>query len=158
MKLLLITQSDTRDKYPNFQVIILSNIQTITTMTTDSNDAYLVNQSPQPDSLFADETELYHDLYPIFSSKWHIPIVNQLIKDGPLQFSELNNEKLDITSKMLSCSLEALQEEGIINRHVKNESPKRIEYTLTKKGEDLAPIIERILRWGNQYYYTEHSP
>ena len=34
------------------------------------------------------------------------------------------------------------------------EMPPRIEYTLTKKGYDLIPILQSMASWGDKYYQS----
>jgi DNA-binding HxlR family transcriptional regulator len=44
-----------------------------------------------------------------------------------------------------------LEEEGIVQRRSYPESPPRVEYELTQKGEDLLPIIEAMSRFGHSW-------
>jgi DNA-binding HxlR family transcriptional regulator len=47
--------------------------------------------------------------------------------------------------------LRELCQAGILQRISYAEIPPRVEYTLTEKGEDLAPIIEKIQDWGDKW-------
>jgi DNA-binding HxlR family transcriptional regulator len=52
-----------------------------------------------------------------------------------------------ITRKVLTEQLKELEEDGIINRVAYNETPRRVEYSLTTKGMAVLPIIDQIQDW-----------
>jgi DNA-binding HxlR family transcriptional regulator len=47
--------------------------------------------------------------------------------------------------------LRALEDEGVVERRSYAESPPRVEYELTDKGQALLPIIAEMRRFGHQY-------
>lgn len=51
----------------------------------------------------------------------------------------------------LAERLQALTEEGILERRPYQEGPVRYEYVLTQTGEDLYPVLLAMLRWGNKH-------
>ena len=48
-------------------------------------------------------------------------------------------------------NLRELEKDGIINRKVYPEVPPKVEYSLTKKGEDLKEVIETMKVFGLKY-------
>ena len=50
-----------------------------------------------------------------------------------------------------------LEDEGIVERHSYPESPPRVEYELTAKGEALLPIITEMRRFGHSWLVDEAS-
>lgn len=56
-----------------------------------------------------------------------------------------------LTDKMLSQRLRELETEGVVERSVVAETPVRIEYTLTAKGEDLESAIAALSRWADRW-------
>lgn len=52
---------------------------------------------------------------------------------------------------MLTDSLRALEEDGIITRTVYPEVPPRVEYALSPLGESMRPILEAMEAWGKGY-------
>jgi DNA-binding HxlR family transcriptional regulator len=80
--------------------------------------------------------------------KWHPVIVHRLLHNGPTGFSKLEDHVDGVSSKVLSDSLEDLQEKGLVERTVINDQPFRVEYSLTKRGADLEPIISAMEQWG----------
>jgi len=79
--------------------------------------------------------------------KWKAVVLWYLRKDKK-RFSELKELIPDITDKMLSLQLRALEEDGFIMRKVYAEVPPRVEYELTKEGKTLLPVLEAIAEWG----------
>jgi DNA-binding HxlR family transcriptional regulator len=54
----------------------------------------------------------------------------------------------------LSQRLDYLVEQSIITKKNFLEMPPRVEYTLTKKGYDLIPILQSMASWGDKYYQS----
>lgn len=79
--------------------------------------------------------------------KWKAVVLWYLRKDKK-RFSELKELIPDITDKMLSMQLRALEEDGIIQRTVYAEVPPRVEYAFTEEGRSLIPVVEAIAAWG----------
>jgi DNA-binding HxlR family transcriptional regulator len=73
------------------------------------------------------------------------------LSEGPRRFTELEHSCPGISPRTLSERLRALETEGILVRRSYNESPPRVEYELTAKGEGLLPIIEEMRRFGHAW-------
>lgn len=80
--------------------------------------------------------------------KWKAVVLWYLRKDKK-RFSELKALIPDITDKMLSVQLKALEEDGLIKRTVYSEVPPRVEYEFTEEGKSMIPVVEAIAAWGN---------
>ena len=86
----------------------------------------------------------------IIGGKWTALLVHDL-SEGPRRFSELEHSCVGISPRTLSERLRALEDEGIVERHSYAESPPRVEYELTAKGEALLPIISEMRRFGHTW-------
>ena len=86
----------------------------------------------------------------ILGAKWTAVLVHDL-SEGPRRFSELEHSCAGISPRTLSERLRALEQEGILVRRSYPESPPRVEYELTEKGEDLLPIIDEMRRFGHAW-------
>jgi DNA-binding HxlR family transcriptional regulator len=84
----------------------------------------------------------------IVGAKWTALLVHDL-SEGPRRFSELEHSCAGISPRTLSERLRALEEEGIVERRSYAESPPRVEYELTAKGEALLPIIREMRNFGH---------
>ncbi len=86
----------------------------------------------------------------IIGNKWTALILRDLF-ESPKRFCELERSVGNINPRTLSQRLDDLEDQGIITRKSFAEVPPRTEYTLTKKGKDLQPILEQMAAWGNKY-------
>ena len=86
----------------------------------------------------------------IIGAKWTALLVHDL-SEGPRRFSELEHSCAGISPRTLSERLRALEDEGIVERRSYPESPPRVEYELTEKGEALLPIIGAMRRFGRSW-------
>ena len=91
----------------------------------------------------------------IIGAKWTALLVHDL-SEGPRRFSELEHSCSGISPRTLAERLRALEHEGIVERHSYPESPPRVEYELTAKGEALLPIIDAMREFGHSWLHCEH--
>jgi len=87
----------------------------------------------------------------IIGNKWTALILRDLFT-GSKRFCELEKTVGHINPRTLSQRLDDLETHGIVTKQAFAEVPPRIEYTLTKKGHDLLPILEQMATWGTKYY------
>jgi len=87
----------------------------------------------------------------LIGKKWHPVIVHRLLEHGPSGFNELKNHVDGISSKVLSDSLEDLEENQLVTREIISEKPFRVQYSLTEYGESLQPVIYAMRDWGKEY-------
>ena len=92
----------------------------------------------------------------IIGAKWTALLVHDL-SEGPRRFSELEHSCCGISPRTLAERLRALETEGIVERRSYPESPPRVEYELTGKGEALLPIIGAMREFGHGWLHCEHD-
>lgn len=85
-------------------------------------------------------------------SKWPLLVIYTLNRNNKetLRFKELQREIPDISQKMLTTTLRALEEDGYITRTVYPEVPPKVEYTLTSRTRSLLPHINALTEWASQ--------
>ena len=83
--------------------------------------------------------------------KWTRPIVEHLLDGGNMRYSELAAEIDGISDKMLSDSLEDLEESQLVSRDVVDTRPVRVEYSLTETGAALEEVIDAVAEWTELY-------
>lgn len=81
--------------------------------------------------------------------KWSMLILFTLENHPTIRFKELQRNIPDISQKMLTATLKALEADGLINREVFPEVPPRVEFALTEKGKSLLPLIDNLLTWAS---------
>ena len=69
----------------------------------------------------------------------------------PWRFNELRKDLEGISQKVLTDSLRAMEEDGIITGTVYAEVPPRVEYALSPLGESMKPILDAMEQWGTEY-------
>jgi DNA-binding HxlR family transcriptional regulator len=82
--------------------------------------------------------------------KWKGVIVCHLLKKEVIRFGELRKLMPAVTQQMLTLQLRELERDGIIHREVYAQVPPKVEYSLTKLGKTLEPIIELMITWGDR--------
>ncbi|HDS7241800.1 TPA: winged helix-turn-helix transcriptional regulator [Morganella morganii subsp. morganii] len=80
------------------------------------------------------------------TSRWGILILISL-RDGTHRFSDLRRKIGGISEKMLAQSLQALEQDGFINRVSYPVLPPHVEYTLTDLGEQISEKITILADW-----------
>lgn len=84
-----------------------------------------------------------------FGNKWALLIMLILKEEGCLRFNQLRKLIPDISSKVLSGTLQVLEADGLVRRTLYPEVPPRVEYELTEMGFSLMPIIEDLTQWAS---------
>ena len=82
---------------------------------------------------------------------WHL-------MNGTLRYSELKHLLPQATPKMLTQQLRELEKDAVIHREVYPVVPPKIEYSLTKYGQSLSPIIQSMCDWGTQHMREQILP
>ena len=86
----------------------------------------------------------------IIGGKWKILILCYIDAKGIGRFGEMKRTIYGITNTMLSSSLKEMETDGLIERHLYDEMPVRVEYTLTERAKTLIPILLELKRWGEE--------
>lgn len=81
--------------------------------------------------------------------KWSMLVLFTLESNNNQRFKELQRNIPDISQKMLATTLKMLEADGLILRVAFSEIPPRVEYSLTKKGESLLPLINNLISWAS---------
>jgi DNA-binding HxlR family transcriptional regulator len=85
----------------------------------------------------------------ILGGKWKLRIIGQIgIKI--LRYGDLKRQIPDISEKMLIQELKSLVKFNILNKKSYNEVPPKVEYSLTKKGLKVLPILEKLTEFGEE--------
>ena len=86
----------------------------------------------------------------IIGGKWKPPLLFYL-ETKKRRFCELQRLIPGLTKKMLTQHLRELEQDGIVQRKVFAEVPPHVEYSLTRHGESLKPILKLMSAWGTRH-------
>lgn len=81
------------------------------------------------------------------TSRWGGLVLISLRGNKILRFSALRRKIEGVSEKMLVQTLKTLEQDGFVNRQVYAEVPPRVEYYLTKFGEEAAEKIFQLTSW-----------
>ena len=86
----------------------------------------------------------------VIGGKWK-PLILFYLEHGTKRFGELRKLIPQMTKKMLTQHLRDLERDEIIRRKVYAVVPPKVEYSLTKHGESLKPILTLMSAWGTTH-------
>ena len=73
------------------------------------------------------------------------------LMNGTKRFGELKKCVGNVSQKVLTVQLRAMEANGLVHREVYAEVPPRVEYSLTDLGRSLKPILDAMWNWGENY-------
>lgn len=73
----------------------------------------------------------------------------------PVRYIKFRNTLKGFSSKTLAARLKELQRSGILERQSYNETPPRVEYRLTMKGQELVESVIGLLQWMRKWSSTK---
>ena len=85
----------------------------------------------------------------IIGGKYKVAIL-YYIRESVLRFGELRRLMPLATKRMLTKQLRELERDGMIDRKVFRQVPPRVDYSLTKEGKSIVPILEDLCEWGKR--------
>ncbi|MGI8507578.1 MAG: winged helix-turn-helix transcriptional regulator [Solirubrobacteraceae bacterium] len=86
----------------------------------------------------------------LVGDKWTLLIVRDLIS-GPRRFVELQRVLPGISTEQLRSRLNRMVADGMLTRKRYREVPPRVDYELTERARELAPILGELARWGYEW-------
>ncbi len=85
----------------------------------------------------------------IVGERWTILILRDAFL-GVRRFDEFQRS-LGVARNVLHTRLRRLVDEGLLERTPYQERPLRHEYRLTRRGEDLWPVLLALMEWGDRH-------
>lgn len=90
----------------------------------------------------------------ILGDRWSLLIIRDLMVRGLRTFSDFEQSGENIATNILSDRLRRLESAGIIRTRREKNDARKLNYRLTKKGIDLAPVLLELLIWGSRHEPT----
>ncbi len=91
-----------------------------------------------------------HQILEKIANKWTILIIYALTQDKK-RYSDLKQQIVGISSKMLIQNLRNLERTGLVRRYVYPVVPPRVDYSLTPLGKSLAEPLAVLGEWAYQH-------
>jgi len=86
--------------------------------------------------------------------RWSLLIIRDLMVRGFRAFKEFQESGEGIATNILADRLRKLEATGIITAEPGERDGRRVDYRLTEKGIDLAPVLLELLIWGARHEET----
>lgn len=83
----------------------------------------------------------------IVGDRWTLLVLRDLL-DGKTRFSEIEQSPEGIPTNILTDRLRRLVETDLATRE---RSGRRVDYSLTPKGEDMRPVLLAMVSWANSH-------
>jgi DNA-binding HxlR family transcriptional regulator len=106
-----------------------------------------LSKSVQINQEVLDSCKVIHGAWNDLTKVWTLPVIHALGLREPARFNELKRRIDGISATSLAERLNEMEKQGVVARKVYPESPPRVEYTLTAKGEELKAILAELGDW-----------
>ena len=90
----------------------------------------------------------------LLGDRWSLLIIRDLMVRGYRTYKEFQQAGEGIATNILADRLRKLEATGIITAEVEESDGRRLNYRLTEKGIDLAPVLLELLIWGARHEET----
>jgi len=98
----------------------------------------------------------------LIGKKFTLHILRNMILLKQNKFSQFLRSVEGINTKTLSARLQEMEREGLIERKILEGRPIQVEYTLTKKGMALEPLLSFLasfsMKFGPQVIFADKKP
>jgi DNA-binding HxlR family transcriptional regulator len=90
----------------------------------------------------------------VFGDRWSLLLVRDMMVRGLQTFKDFQESGEGIATNILAGRLENLQAARIVAAEPDPADKRRVNYRLTEKGIDLAPVMLELLIWGARHENT----
>jgi DNA-binding HxlR family transcriptional regulator len=94
----------------------------------------------------------------VIGDRWTLLVVRELLVRGPCRYTDLRNGLPGVATNLLADRLRDLEQAGIVSRE---EAPPPVAtalFSLTSRGQELAPVLRELLRWGTPLMVEGPAP
>lgn len=92
----------------------------------------------------------FQEAIDLLSKRHALTIIWLLQQESPRRFNDIRRAT-DVNPVTLTQRLGELEQGGIVARKAYNETPPRVEYSLTRKGLDLLPLMDQLSAWSRKH-------
>lgn len=93
----------------------------------------------------------------IVGDRWTLVVLRDLLT-GKSRFNQFLESPERITTNVLTDRLDMMEHAGLVTTAPYQDRPKRMKYTLTRKGESLLPVMQEMCRWANVHIPGTWTP
>jgi DNA-binding HxlR family transcriptional regulator len=94
----------------------------------------------------------------VIGDRWTLLVIRDLFA-GKSRFGDFASSPEHIPTNILAERLKRLEAAGLIESRAYSEHPPRFAYQMTRRGRDLAPVLDAVAQWGlEQFPGTRRAP
>ena len=93
----------------------------------------------------------------MLGDRWSLLILRDMMISGYRSFNEFLQSDEKIASNILADRLRRLESYGIIATERDDSDGRKVIYSLTEKGIDLAPVLTEMVLWAARHEETENQ-
>ncbi len=86
----------------------------------------------------------------LLDHRWKLMIFHELLR-STRRFSDLLRRIPGVSHRVLTTQLRELEQDGLVQRVAFAEVPPRVEYSLTRVGKSLKPVLLAMHDWGARH-------
>lgn len=90
-----------------------------------------------------------------FGDRWTMLIIRDMMLYGKRRYSDFLQAGEGIATNILAEKLKHLEAQGVLVKERDPENRRSYVYSLTEKGQALAPILAEIIVWSGRYVPVE---
>ncbi|MCA1838757.1 MAG: winged helix-turn-helix transcriptional regulator [Actinomycetota bacterium] len=99
----------------------------------------------------------FHKTMEIVGRRWTGAIIRAMVS-GHQRFNDISSAVPGLSDRLLSERLKELEAEGIVDRIVIPDTPVKVEYHLTVKGQGLEPVLMKAAEWAQKWLPPHDDP
>jgi DNA-binding HxlR family transcriptional regulator len=92
----------------------------------------------------------FHAAIELVGTRWTGAILRAIFT-GHHRYAEIKAAIPGVSDTMLVARLRTLETEGLVERQVLATSSVQVQYRLTEKGLDLAPVLDAVIAWSHKW-------
>jgi DNA-binding HxlR family transcriptional regulator len=94
----------------------------------------------------------------VFGDRWTLLVVRDLMFGGRCSYRDFLKADEKIATNILAERLHRLEANGIVEKRRDPEDGRKINYRLTEKGIDLAPVLVEMIVWAAHHEDADAPP
>jgi DNA-binding HxlR family transcriptional regulator len=87
----------------------------------------------------------------LFGDKWTLLIIRDMLFKQKRRFGQFAESEEEISTNILADRLARLEAEGLITKKAHPKNGRQVDYALTTKAVDLAPMLIEMILWSAKY-------
>ena len=94
----------------------------------------------------------------LIGDRWTLLVIRDMMFFGKQRFEEFLDSPEGISTNILTSRLKSLEELGLIEKQPYSSHSRRMNYSLTQRGESLRPVLKTMVAWGLKHIPNTQIP